>query len=556
MSSSSVAAGPPGPDGSQLVGPAAPRPDRIRVLFGSETGNAETVAGELAAAAGQRGVEVSLDMLDDATPEQLADGGWILVVTATTGEGDMPYNAERFWRALSDPSAPRLAGVPFAVLGLGDTGYYDFCQAAEDLDARLEQLGAHRLRPLVKCDIDFEEEAQNWANGILAQLDPTAGTAEEPASAPIEDHSRHRCHPVTIRRSRPLTGPGSLKEVRHVELSIDDGELTYRSGDSVGVLPRNDPALVEHLLTHLHALGDEDADGRALREALSTDYEISRPSRDLVEEVGRRTEDRELSTLLAGDDRDALHRYLWARDILDLLRLATRPRLDTVEQLLPLLRPLARRSYSISSSPLVSPDRLDLTVASLRYRSDGRQRGGVCSIHLAERVHEGETTSVTLEPNEMFRPPTDGDAAMIMVGPGTGVAPFRAFLHERRVTGARGANWLFFGGRHRDRDLLYGDELTEMERDGHLTRLDLAFSREQAEKIYVQTRMREQGKQLYGWLRDGAHFYVCGDAQHMAGDVDHALHEIVAEHGGLSEDGAADYVDELKRDKRYLRDVY
>ena len=529
-------------------------PPRVRVLYGSETGNAEGVAHDLAAAVQGRGIEASVTMLDDAALDELPGSGWVLVVTATTGDGDMPYNADRFWRALSEDTAPRLDGLVFSVLGLGDSGYFQFCQAAQDLDTRFEELGALRLRPLHKCDFEYQADVDQWTIEIL---DALAGPAQptERAEPSAEAPGRHHPHEVTVLRARRLSGTGSLKEVRHVELSLAGSGMAYQAGDSIGILPSNDPVLVEHLLAHLGASGHEDAHGRSLREVLTTAYEISRPSRELVEEIGRRAEDGDLVTLLAGSDRRALHEFLWARDVLDLLPLATRPPLMSGE-LLGLLRPLAHRSYSIASSPLVSPGQVDLTVATLRYRAQGRDRGGVCSTHLADRITEGDTATVVLEPNEMFRCPTDDGAAMIMVGPGTGVAPFRAFLHERRVRGARGANWMFFGGRHRRCDFLYGDELTAMQRDGHLDRLDLAFSRDQPEKIYVQNRMREQGKRLYEWLTDGAHFYVCGDAEEMAGDVDVALHEIVAEHGDMSPDEAADFLAGLKRDKRYVRDVY
>jgi len=529
-------------------------PPRVRVLYGSETGNAEAVADGLAAAVQGRGIEASVIMLDDAALDELPGSGWVLVVTATTGDGDMPYNADRFWRALSEDTAPRLDGLVFSVLGLGDSGYFQFCQAAQDLDTRFEELGAHRLRPLRKCDFEYQADVDQWTIEILDALAGPARNTEQ-AEPSAEAPGRHHPHEVTVLRARRLSGAGSLKEVRHVELSLAGSAMAYQAGDSIGILPSNDPALVEQLLVHLGESGHQDVQGRSLREVLTSAYEISRPSRELVEEIGRRAEDGDLVTLLAGSDRRALHEFLWARDVLDLLPLATRRPLVAGE-LLSLLRPLAHRSYSIASSPLVSPGQVDLTVATLRYRAQGRDRGGVCSTHLADRITEGDAATVVLEPNEMFRCPADDGAAMIMVGPGTGVAPFRAFLHERRVRGAQGANWLFFGGRHRRCDFLYGDELTAMRRDGHLDRLDLAFSRDQPEKIYVQTRMREQGKRLYEWLADGAHFYVCGDAEEMAGDVDLALLEIVAEHGGMSPDEAADFLAGLKRDKRYLRDVY
>jgi sulfite reductase (NADPH) flavoprotein alpha-component len=589
-----------------------PRPTEVRVLFGTETGNAKTVAGRLAEAAAAGGIRARLAPLDDVSPDELAAGPAgtvpVLVVMATTGDGEMPYTAVKFWKAISGTSDLCLDGVPFAVLGLGDTGYFDFCRAAEVLDVRFEELGARRLLPMRTCDWDFDEVADEWVIDVLDLLTGWSDTGSESGvaaegaagrtaagsaaaageagasttaaagttvagtaagatvagtAAAVEPGpgrrgpawNRERPYLATVAFSRLLTGAGALKPVCHVELAVDADALSYRAGDSLGVVPSNDPELVAAVLGHLGEDPELDVDGRPLRAVLTGSYEISRPSRELVEEIGRRTEDAELAALLAGSDRRALHEFLWARDVLDLLELPIRTPL-TARELLAALSPLAHRSYSISSSPLVDPGRVGLTVASLRYSAAGRNRAGVCSTHLADRLTEGDDARVFLVPNETFRPPTDDTVDMIMVGPGTGVAPFRAFLHERRARGASGRNWLFFGARHQRCDSLYADELGEMRREGTLTRLDVAFSRDSRPKTYVQALMREHGKQLYAWLADGASLYVCGDATRMAGDVDEAVHEIVAEHGGLSSEDAAGYVDGLRRGHRYLRDVY
>lgn len=532
-------------------------PTEIRVLFGTETGNAELVAGNLVEAAAARGLDARLNALNDVAPEELIGAVPVLVVIATTGDGDMPYTADTFWEKFSADPGPELEGTPFAVLGLGDTGYFDFCRAAELLDERFAGLGGARLLAMRTCDWDFEGPAARWVTEVLDLL------ADAPAAVPAADRpapnrpvwNRERPYPATVRASHWLTGAGALKPVRHVELSIDADDLSYRPGDSIGVIPSNDPALVNAVLGHLGEDGGREVDGRPLRAVLTDSYEISRPSRELVEEIGRRADDSELATLLGGTDRAALHTYLWDRDVLDLLALPVRAPF-TVTELLGVLSPIAHRSYSIASSPLVHPGRVDLTVASLRYSAAGRHRAGVCSTHLADRLGEGDTAQVFLEPNDAFRPPEDDTADMIMVGPGTGVAPFRGFLHERRARGARGRNWLFFGARHQRCDALYADELAEMHRDGLLARFDLAFSRDSRPKTYVQQRMQEQGAQLYAWLRGGAHFYVCGDATNMAGDVHATLHEIVAEHGALTDDDAIAFVDELRRTRRYQRDVY
>lgn len=556
-----------------------PRPAEVRVLFGTETGNSEDVAGRLAAAAEGRGLSVQLGALNNVAPDALLGGDSVgavpvLVIIATSGDGDMPYTADKFWTEISEKPGLRLDGVPFAVLGLGDTGYFDFCRAAEVLDDRFGELGGQRLLPMRKCDWDFDDIAAEWVTDVLALIAPVRAEAAVPGGAadarpaseeqhePGGEHirrepvwNRERPYLATVAHSHWLTGDGALKPVRHVELAVDAATLAYRAGDSLGVVPSNDPGLVAAVLGHLGESPDLDVEGRSLHEMLTDSYEISRPSRELVEEIGRRTEDAELTALLAGSDRRALHEFLWARDVLDLLDLPVGNPLSALE-LLDVLSPLAHRSYSISSSPLVDPGRVGLTVASLRYSHAGRNRAGVCSTHLADRLAQGDTAQVFLVPNETFRPPDDDSADMIMVGPGTGVAPFRAFLHERRAQGASGRNWLFFGARHRRCDSLYADELNQMHSDGTLDRLDVAYSRDRRPKTYVQALMRENGKQLYAWLAGGAYFYVCGDATRMAGDVDQALGEIVAEHGGLSTDESAAYVDGLRHGHRYLRDVY
>lgn len=356
-----------------------------------------------------------------------------------------------------------------------------------------------------------------------------------------------------------LSASTSAKEVRHYSFALGDSGITYEPGDGVGIKPVNDPAQVAALIDRLGVPPDATVtlkgEDRRFEELLTTAYEIGTPSMDLVETVGARAGDAELEHVLATGEREAIDAWIWGKDVLDLVELGSAHAYDPAE-LISLLRPLQHRTYSISSSPLAHEGTVHLTVASVRYRSAERNRGGVCSTYLADRVDVGSDAGVFVSANKSFRLPTDDGAPVIMIGPGTGVAPFRSFLYERRARGASGRNWLFFGDRHRASDFLYEDELTEFARGGVLTRLDLAFSRDQQEKTYVQNRMRESGKDLYSWLEEGAHLYVCGDATRMAKDVDEALHDIVAEHGGLSPDNAEDYVGALKHAKRYLRDVY
>ncbi|MFI9760705.1 sulfite reductase flavoprotein subunit alpha [Streptomyces sp. NPDC051963] len=526
----------------------------VDVLFGTQTGTAEFLAGELVAGARSHGLGSTATALDDVTPEGLAAMSHVLVVTSTYGEGEMPDNAGLFWEALQSDTTPRLESLRYAVLGLGDRGYDDFCQAAKLIDTRLEQLGAGRLHERVDCDVDFEEPATAWTAAVLERLVAETGASPVPAaggsavSAPAPRSPWNKRNPYRSRLAvnRLLSSPDSAKEIRHYEFDLGDSGITYEAGDALAVVPLNDETLVAALLTHLGTSGDEEA-----AELLRTEREIRTPSKELIADLVERAPSSELASVVAHGDRSDLDSWLWGRDVLDLLRDAWSAAPGLAE-LLPLLRPLQARQYSISSSPLAHPDRVHLTVASVRY---GRH-GGVASTYLADRTGEDTTVGVYVQPNASFGVPSDDDAPMVMIGPGTGIAPFRGFLHERAARGASGRNWLFFGDRHRETDFVYEDELTELRKRGVLTELDLAFSRDQAEKVYVQTRMRERSRELYGWLEDGAHLYVCGDASRMAKDVEAALLGVIAEQRGRGDDDAAEYLADLRRAKRYVRDVY
>ena len=537
----------------------------LHVLYGSQTGNAEAVAEDAAAAARTHGFAPVVCALDDMDLDRFASAGHVLIVTSTYGEGEMPDNAELFWDALSADSAPRLERMHFAVLALGDTGYDGFCQAGKLLDTRLEQLGAQRIVPRVDCDVDFEDAAAAWISetmplvaaveGIVGPGAPAAPAPTAPAR-PKSQWTRKNPYPATLTTNRVLSGPGSAKEIRHYEFALGESGIEYEAGDALNVVPLNDPALVRALLDRLRLDGSvvPAGFGSTLTHLLTYDFEITAPTVDLLEEIEKRTRNEELTYVLRHGDKAALDEWLWGRDILDVLLLEPAPELSA-EEFLSLLRPLQHRAYSISSSPNACDGSVHLTVASVRYGDDDRERHGVCSTYLADRVGDG-TVGIFVTRNKAFRVPSDDTAPMIMVGPGTGIAPFRGFLQERRARGATGKNWLFFGDQRRDCDYIYEDELAEFTASGVLTRLDLAFSRDQAEKIYVQTRMTEHGAELFAWLEEGGHFYICGDASRMAKDVDAALHAIVAEHGGMSPEQAAEYVTALKREKRYVRDVY
>lgn len=544
------------------AGTGAAATTQLHILYGSQTGNAEALAQTAAKSARAKGLVPVVQALGDVDLDVFATMRHVLIVTSTYGEGEMPDNAQLFWDAISASTAPRLEQMHFAVLAIGDTGYDGFCQAGKFIDMRLEQLGAKRVVDRIDCDIDYEEPSSEWLNSSMPQFAASAGSSgtvlESAPEAPvIPGSNKSNPYAAALITNKRLSGEQSAKDIRHFEFDLSDSGLKYEAGDALGVIPVNEPSLVSLLLTQLNADYQTPVPGfdRSLGDLLTYQFEISEPSRKLIEWVGQNTTNQELRHVLQHDDKDALGVWLWGKDTLDLLQLEL-TRTLTVPEFVALLRPLQHRAYSISSSSKAHPNQVHLTVASVRYHSGGRNRGGVCSTYLAERVRRGEKPAIFISPNKAFRVPANNSAPLIMVGPGTGIAPFRAFLQERQATGAQGKNWLFFGDQHQEHDFIYQDELLAWRDNGLLTRLDLAFSRDQEKKIYVQSRMLEQGAEFYAWLQEGAYFYVCGDASRMAKDVDNALYEVVRQFGGLSTERAADYVDQLKKEKRYLRDVY
>ncbi|MEO0960317.1 MAG: sulfite reductase subunit alpha, partial [Pseudomonadota bacterium] len=529
----------------------------IDILFGTQTGNAEEVANEAAALAKSRGFRPRVADLDIVDMEQLAASENLIVVVSTYGEGEMPDNAQLFWDALSASTAPRLEQLNYGVLALGDTSYEHFCQAGKLIDMRLEQLGARRILPRVDCDVDFEEAATAWLGNAIPESGAPAEDVEPAAKPQKATWNRKNPYAARMAENRVLSGRGSAKEIRHIAFDLGDSGLAYEAGDALGVMPVNAPDLVERWLTRLGAEHDHAVPGKdaPLGTLLSAQLEIMTPSKELIRGLEPLIGHAELSHVMGAADNEALKDFLWGRDALDLLNLNPDIALDAAE-VVSWLKPLQHRAYSISSSPKAHPGEVHLTVAAVRWMYDEREHRGVCSTFLADHVPEGASAGIFMSPNKAFRVPKDDDRPMIMVGPGTGIAPFRAFLEERRERGAGGMNWLFFGDQHRDRDFIYRDEIGEMSASGLLTRLDLAFSRDQAEKIYVQHRMLENGKDLFGLLEEGGHFYVCGDASRMAKDVDNALHKLIETQGAMTPEAAAEYVNRLKRKKRYVRDVY
>ena len=532
----------------------------LTILFGSQTGTAEGLAKKVAKEAGKRGFAPTVLDMAQTDLAKLANEKNLLVITSTYGDGEPPDNAKALHTALKDATGTPLASVRFSVCALGDTNYAQFCQCGKDLDAWLEKLGAIRATPRTDCDLDYDGPFTKWLDAALASLAPSdkSGTLEivnrkseivnTPESA--EGYSRQNPFPASIVTVKNLNGPGSAKEVNHVEFSLEGSGLAYEAGDALGVMPQNCPALVNDILAALGCDGEEAVPTPVgelpLRRALTECYDLGKPSAELLS----------LLPAVAGNvggvpsPREASAPF----HVIDVL--AAAPTKPTPADFVAKLKKLQPRLYSISSSPKAHPGQVHLTVGAVRYDKDGRARKGVCSTFLAERALAAGKVGVFVHANKAFRPPADGNTPMIMVGPGTGIAPFRAFLEERRATGARGKNWLFFGDQKAASDFLYRDELAAMQTAGTLHRLDLAFSRDQAEKIYVQHRMLENAAELYAWLEAGAHFYVCGDASRMAKDVDLALHQVVEKAGGKSAEAAANYVQALKTAKRYQRDVY
>jgi sulfite reductase (NADPH) flavoprotein alpha-component len=534
----------------------------LHILYGSQTGNSESLANDAANSAKSHGLIPIVKGMDEVEIGQLAKMEYLLIITSTYGEGAMPDNAEMLWEAANSDDAPNLENLRYSVLALGDTSYDLFCQAGIDWDNRLETLGATRLFDRVDCDVDFEAPAEKWISEVIPLMAEGAATMaviDTQAQATKSVYNRKNPFPAKLSVNRILTALDSSKETRHYEISIAGSGLSYTAGDAMCVVPTNCPELVANIIKTLGCSGNEEepvnSELMKFSEALRSHFEIKLPSKELLEEIAKRSGDQALNNLLNAGDKDKLNDYLWGRDTLDLLL-----QFPTVEfsaaEFLRLLKPLQHRAYSISSSGSQYPDSVHLTVASVRYDAHGRQHKGVCSTYLADLVDQDGEVRIFFTPNNNFRVPADDSLPMIMVGPGTGIAPFRAFLQEREYRQANGKNWLFFGDRNASTDFIYREEIEAMQANGLLTRLDLAFSRDQQEKIYVQDRMLENGAELYAWLEQGGYFFVCGDAYRMAKDVDQALLDVIRIHGQKSVTEAMDYVNQLKKDKRYVRDVY
>lgn len=552
--------------------PAAPAPaisKEITVLFGSQTGNSSGIAKKFSKKLQEQGFEVTTSSMSDFKPNNLRKVQNLLIVISTHGEGEPPDSAIAFHEFLYSKRAPKLDDLKFSVLALGDTSYEFFCQTGKDFDKRLEELGGSRLTPRVDCDVDFEESAAEWMNQVLSELStasaltPVNVSSVGAAASTSTESEFTRSNPfqAEVLENLNLNGRGSDRETRHIELSLEGSGLSYEPGDSLGIIPQNHPLLVEEIIAAAGWNGQEviqvskKGDTLPLNEALTTYFEITVLTKPLLEQIVNLTSNAQLRKLVEPGNEQELRNYINDHDLLDLIQ-DFNLRGVTASEFVSLLRKIPARLYSIASSPSAYPDEVHLTVRTVRYQANGRDRYGVCSVQLAERIEPGDQLPVFIQNNDNFKLPANPDAPIIMIGPGTGVAPFRAFLGEREEQGAGGKSWLFYGDQHFATDFLYQVEWQRWLADGVLTRMDVAFSRDTDEKVYVQHRMLERSRELYEWLQEGAYIYVCGDEKKMAHDVHSTLGAILVQEGGMTMEAATDYLIQLKQDKRYQRDVY
>ncbi|MCI2955097.1 assimilatory sulfite reductase (NADPH) flavoprotein subunit [Staphylococcus caprae] len=543
-----------------------PQKRSITILYGSETGNAQGLAEIFEERLSDIGNEVTLKSMDDFKPKDLKKVEDLFIVTATHGEGDPPDNAVELHEYIHGRKAPKLDGVRFSVLALGDQTYEFFCQTGKDFDNRLAELGAERIYDRVDCDVDYDEDAEKWMANVINAIDSTPAdtdseqvVSESIKSAKEKKYSKSNPYDAEVLTNINLNGRGSNKETRHVELLLDNFGEEYEPGDCLVVLPQNDPALVDLLISTLgwspdtQVLINDDGDTLNLEEALTSHFEITKLTKPLIENAATFFDNEELSEKV--QDKAWIQNYIEGRDLIDLLNDFATTDLQP-ENMYQLLRKLPPREYSISSSYKATPDEVHITVGAVRYNAHGRDRTGVCSVQFAERIQEGDTVPIYLKRNPNFKFPQNEETPVIMIGPGTGVAPFRSYMQEREELGFKGNTWLFFGEQHFTTDFLYQTEWQEWLNDGTLSKLDVAFSRDTDQKVYVQHKIAENSEQFNQWIENGGAIYVCGDESKMAKDVHLAIREVLMKEQNLSEEDAEEYLKQLKRDKRYQRDVY
>ena len=531
---------------------------KITILWGSQTGNSAHLARKASEILTKAGFFPTVKDLASYDSSKIQHQEFVLFITSTYN-GVPPDNAKNFFNWVTSDQAPSLVSLRYSVFSLGDSNYPDFCKAGKDLDSRLQVLGAQPLCCRRDCDVEFDDEFKSWCECLLASLGRE--NAAKNVTIPIEPSGYGKANPfpATIVKNYNLNGPASVKQTHHIEFSLEGSGLDYEPGDALAVYPMNPPKLVDEILKLLpfdatEGVPHPDGGIVPLREALIKFYDIRKLTKAWLTKWQKRSSSALLEAVIKSDDRAVINEFLWGRELIDFVY-EFPAAFENGADFVSLLKKLQPRLYSISSSLKAHPGEVHLTVGLVSYESRYRMRNGVCSSFLCERS-AGKQPRVFVHHNKIFRLPSDPSTDIIMVGPGAGVAPFRSFLGDRKATKAPGRNWLFFGDQYSSADFLYKDELMAMRKDGSLTHLDTAFSRDQKEKIYVQHRMLEKGAELWDWLTSGAYFYVCGDASRMAKDVDAALRSIAREHGGLDEDGVADFIKQLRKEKRYARDVY
>ncbi len=536
----------------------------IFILYGSESGNAENLAAKAGKLAKARGFKpVVKDMLA-TKPEDLVSVKNLMVVVSTWGEGDPPERAVEFFKQIKADSAPKQS-ANFAVLALGDTSYVNFCQAGKDIDTRFDKLGGKRIFDRTDCDVDFEKPAMEWIDKALNKflevngIDPASVKTTAPKAFDLDKllgfespYTQSNPYEAVIKDKVLLNDEGSEKETFHIEIDLTGSGVRYSAGDALGLYPQNDSRMVEDVLKATGLTGDESVSGKKLKELLTSEYDINALSKPVLENYAKLTGSSKVKDLAEKKD---IAEYTYGREVIDLLTEFPHKGIKA-EQLTSFLRKLPHRLYSISSAQDYVGEEVHLTVATVRYESHGRKRKGVASGYLADDAKNGDKVKIFIKQNKNFRLPENNNTPVIMVGPGTGIAPFRAFMQQRDVEGAKGKNWLFFGEQRYIQDFLYQLEWQEFKEKGLLTNFDAAFSRDTPNKVYVQNKMLERQKELYDWLEQGAYFYVCGDEKRMAKDVDAALHKVIADVSGKGDDFAKTYVTKMKTEQRYLRDVY
>ncbi|HDU2255917.1 TPA: NADPH-dependent assimilatory sulfite reductase flavoprotein subunit [Klebsiella aerogenes] len=536
----------------------------ITLISASQTGNARRVAEALRDDLQAAQLNVKLVNAGDYKFKQIAGEKLLVVVTSTQGEGEPPEEAVALHKFLFSKKAPKLDGTAFAVFGLGDTSYEFFCQSGKDFDSKLAELGGERLLDRVDADVEYQAAAAEWRARVVDVLKaraPTAAPAQLATSGAVNEihtspYTKEAPLTATLAVNQKITGRDSEKDVRHIEIDLGDSGLRYQPGDALGVWYQNDPALVKELVELLWLKGDEPVtiEGKTLplAQALEWHFELTVNTANIVENYTTLTRSETLLPLVG--DKAQLQHYAATTPIVDMVRFS--PAQLDAEALIGLLRPLTPRLYSIASSQAEAENEVHVTVGVVRYDIEGRARAGGASSFLADRVEEDGEVRIFIEHNDNFRLPANPQTPVIMIGPGTGIAPFRAFMQQRAAEGAEGKNWLFFGNPHFTEDFLYQVEWQSYVKEGVLSRIDLAWSRDQQQKIYVQDKLREQGAEVWRWINDGAHIYVCGDANRMAKDVEQALLEVIAEYGAMDAEAADEFLSELRVERRYQRDVY